>query len=62
MENLKKPKMKIYRDFELSLYDSKWWVVNEENGMCIGVDTRKQARGAKEDWEDWAIRRGVFTH
>ena len=42
-------KLKIYKNSELGCYDSKWYVVNEQNGYAIGCSTKREAQDVKRD-------------
>ena len=42
-------KVKIYKNSELGCYDSKWYVVNEQNGKAIGCSTKREAQDVKRD-------------
>lgn len=49
----KKPNIKIYKDYELGRYEDyvgKWWVVNEDNGDNICVETKEHAEYLKNNF------------
>lgn len=50
---MKKPNIKIYRDYEIGCYEKKWWVINEDNSACVCVDTKEHAKYLKKNYTEW---------
>lgn len=48
-----KPNLKIYRDYELDCYECKWWVINEDNGACVGLKTKEHAKYLLKNYTEW---------
>ena len=48
-----KPNLKIYRDYELGCYECKWWVINEDNGACVGLKTKEHAKYLLKNYTEW---------
>ena len=60
---MKKPNIKIYRDYEIERYEDyvgKWWVVNEDSGVSICVATKERANYLKKNYDEWDYKSEDF--